>query len=187
MDIFDTIVDMYGEIDDDGETMDQGIERPDLSNINDGDEFEFRGIRFIRLGMEQGGILCITKNSMFYSRFNNGNDNNYNNSLIREKIRQEFLSRMEGVELLPFTMDLRAENGETDYGSCTDDAGLITTDLYRKYHYQIPTNNEPMWTCTPFSCMENYPYVEYVTSSGNVNYNYASSSYRCRPACIFPI
>lgn len=158
-----------------------------LLDIPLGGEFKVNGIEFIRLGFEQGGILCITKESMFTSKFHTGENNNYSDSLVRRKIIQEFLPHMDGVELLPFTMDLRAENGETDYGICTDDAGLITTDLYRKYHYQIPMYNRNMWTCTPFSCMSNFPYVEYVNSSGGVYNGSAHGAGRCRPACIFAI
>lgn len=64
-DIFDTISRMYGELDDDTECDSASDkDKPDLSNVSDGEEFEFRGIRFIRLGFEQDGILCITRDSM---------------------------------------------------------------------------------------------------------------------------
>lgn len=159
-----------------------------LRDIPVGGVFTANGIEFIRLGFEQGGVLCITKNSMFRSKFHNENDNDYHNSVIRQKILEEFVPRLQGLELIPFDMDLRAENGETDYGHCVDEAGLLTADLYRKYHYQIPTNDQDMWLATPFSCMENYPYVQYVYSSGYVGSGYyANYAFRCRPACIFAI
>lgn len=157
-----------------------------LRNLPIGGEFEVNGITFIRLGFEQGGILCITKNSFFRSKFHDENDNNYHNSIIRRKILEEFVPRLEGVDLLPYEMNLLAGNGEIDYGVCVDSAGLLTMDLYRKYHYQIPHDGD-QWLCTPFSCMRDYPYVEYVTSSGFVSNYVAYSTRRCRPACIFAI
>ena len=158
-----------------------------LRDIPIGGEFEVNGITFIRLGFEQGGILCITKNSFFRSKFHDEDDNNYHNSIIRRKILEEFVPRLEGVDLLPYEMNLLAGNGETDYGVCVDSAGLLTMDLYRKYRYQIPISDGDQWLCTPFSCMRDYPYVEYVNSSGYVSGSDAYSAYRCRPACIFAI
>ena len=34
--------------------------KPDFTKIKDGEHFTYKGIEFIRLGKEQGGILCIT-------------------------------------------------------------------------------------------------------------------------------
>lgn len=187
-DIFDTISRMYGELDDDTECdSTSGKDKPDLSNVSDGEEFEFRGIRFIRLGFEQDGILCITKDSMFRSKFNNDDNNNYKDSIVRQKILNEFLPIFEGVDLLPYEMNLMACNGETDYGSCIDYAGLLTMDLYRKYRHQIPTSDGDQWLCTPFACMDQWSYVQYVYSPGLVDANGAGNAFRCRPACIFAI
>lgn len=160
-----------------------------LLDIQDGGEFTVGNMRFIKLGFEQGGILAILKEAPFRLEFNEGIDNNYCNSIIRTKLNTEFLPRLEAeqVELLPYTMNLRAENGQTDYGSCTETVGLLTTDLYRKYYYQIPKLEVSEWLATPFSCLRDYPYVMYVYSSGIVSYGYAYYSIACRPACIFAI
>lgn len=160
-----------------------------LLEIPDGGEFAVGNMRFVKLGFEQGGILAILKEAPFRLEFNGGGDNNYCNSTIRTKLNTEFLPRLEAeqVELLPYTMNLRAENGQTDYGSCTETVGLLTTDLYRKYYYQIPKLEVSEWLATPFSCLRDYPYVMYVNSSGDVSNYVAHSAYRCRPACIFAI
>lgn len=170
-------------------SLDEGDESVivDLRNVPPGGEFSVNGIDFIKLGFEQGGVLCVTKDSMFTSQFHNNNDNNYNHSLIRDKIKCDFLPRLQGVKLLPFDMDLRAENGETDFGHCIDDAGLLTADLVRKYRYQLHLGNYSMWLSTPFSCMDRYPYVEFVYSSGYVSNSDVYNAFGCRPACIFAI
>lgn len=38
----------------------QNAKRPDFSKIKDGEHFMYHGIEFIRLGLEQGGVLCMT-------------------------------------------------------------------------------------------------------------------------------
>lgn len=188
-DIFDTIVNMYGELEDDEPECQAEVskDKPDLSGVADGETFTFRGIEFIRLGFEQDGILCVTKNSMFRSKFNNADNNNYKESIVRQKILSEFLPLLEGADLLPYEMDLMACNGETDYGSCIDYAGILTMDLYRKYRYQILISDGDQWLCTPFACMDRWPYVQFVGSSGYVDGHGAYSAFRCRPACIFAI
>lgn len=160
-----------------------------LLDIPDGGEFTVGNMRFVKLGFEQGGILAILKEALFRLEFNEDRDNNYCNSTIRTELNTEFLPRLEAeqVELLPYTMNLRAENGQTDYGSCTETVGLLTTDLYRKYYYQIPKLEVSEWLATPFSCLRDYPYVMCVDSSGYVHSSGASSAYRCRPACVFAI
>lgn len=160
-----------------------------LLDISDGGEFTVGDMCFVKLGFEQGGILALLKEPLFRQAFNEDRDNNYCNSEIRTSLNAEFLQRLEaaGTELLPYTMDLRAENGQTDYGSCVDNVGLLTADLYRKYYYQIPKLGRSEWLSTPFSCLEDYRYAMYVNSSGYVSNDFASNSSACRPACIFAI
>lgn len=176
-----------------GEAMEDTYEpaNPDLHllDIPDGGEFMVGDYCFVKLGFEQGGILAILKESFFRQTFNENRNNNYCSSEVRTRLNTEFLPILEaeGVELLPYTMDLRAENGQTDYGSCTDNVGLLTADLYRKYYYQIPKLGRDEWLATPFSCLEDYKYVMYVYTSGYVSNNSANYALRCRPACIFAI
>ena len=35
-------------------------EKPDFTTIKDGEHFTYKGIEFVRLGEEQGGVLCVT-------------------------------------------------------------------------------------------------------------------------------
>lgn len=154
------------------------------STVPDGGEFIFCDIPFIRLGEEQGGILCITKQNIFISRFNNGGNNNYRASILRRTLLEEFLPGLDGGELLPFAMDLRSKISTEGYGTCTDDVGILTEDLYRKYRQYIRMDG-PTWLCTPYSVLSDYPWIRCVYSSGYVYYAGASNSIACRPACIF--
>lgn len=155
------------------------------STVPDGGEFMFCGIPFIRLGEEQDGVLCITKQDIFRSRFNDTDNNDYRESIVRHRLLEEFLPQLDCEELLPFEMNLASavENSQ-GYGVCADYVGILTEELYRKYRRYIRMDGY-MWLCTPYSLSRNSPFVRCVFTSGFVGINYAVSAYRCRPACIF--
>ena len=145
----------------------------------------FCGIPFIRLGEEQGGILCITKQDIFRSRFHDTDNNDYRESIVRHRLLEEFLPLLDCEELLPFEMNLAsAVESSQGYGVCADYVGILTEELYRKYRRYIRMDGY-MWLCTPYSLDRRYPYVRYVYASGSVHNYYAYSALRCRPACIF--
>ena len=155
------------------------------STVPDGGEFMFCGIPFIRLGEEQDGVLCITKQDVFRSRFNDTDNNDYRESIVRHRLLEEFLPQLDCEELLPFEMNLASavENSQ-GYGVCADYVGILTEELYRKYRRYIRMDGY-MWLCTPYSLSRNSPFVRYVYTSGLVYYGHAGSANRCRPACIF--
>lgn len=154
--------------------------------VTDGAEFDFAGIRFIRLGEEQGGILCVTKDATERMVFNNDwKNNNYGDSEVRKYILQCFVSKLPRAELLPYEMDLKSSSDPRDgYGCCTDMAGILTEELYRKYIRFIHVDDWE-WLCTPYSSFLENPWVRYVSTSGYVNNNNADNAFRCRPTCIF--
>lgn len=156
------------------------------STVPDGGEFMFCGIPFIRLGEEQDGVLCITKQDVFRSRFNDTDNNDYRESIVRHRLLEEFLPQLDCEELLPFEMNLASavENSQ-GYGVCADYVGILTEKLYRKYRRYIRMDGY-MWLCTPYSLSRNSPFVRSVSTSGYVgDYSGANYAFRCRPACIF--
>ena len=160
--------------------------KPDFSKIKDGEHFMYKGIEFIRLGKEQGGILCITAKVWKELPFDKNSCNNYTKSSLRKELQQKFLPLLDEADLLPYEMDLTADNGDTAYGKCTDKVGLISCDLYRKYRNFIPLFDEWMWTCTAWHCISGHAYyVRRVHTSGTLNYNVASHAFGVVPACIF--
>ena len=167
----------------------QNAKRPDFSKIKDGEHFMYRGIEFIRLGLEQGGVLCMTAKPIAEEAFDPNGCNNWAKSRARKKLNTEFLSLMDENDLLPFESDLTADNGDTAYGKCVDKIGILSCDLYRKYRKIVPLFDEWMWTCTPWHCGTPYSgsaiYVRLVSSDGTVYYNVAFSASGLAPACIF--
>lgn len=167
----------------------QNAKRPDFSKIKDGEHFMYRGIEFIRLGLEQGGVLCMTAKPIAEEAFDPNGCNNWAKSRARKKLNTEFLSRMDENDLLPFESDLTADNGDTAYGKCVDKIGILSCDLYRKYRKIVPLFDEWMWTCTPWHCGTPYSgyahRVRLVTSDGTVGGGGACVARGLAPACIF--
>ena len=167
----------------------QNAKRPDFSKIKDGEHFMYHGIEFIRLGLEQGGVLCMTAKPIAEEAFDTNGCNNWAKSRARKKLNTEFLSLMDENDLLPFESDLTADNGDTAYGKCVDKIGILSCDLYRKYRKIVPLFDEWMWTCTPWHCGTPYSgnahIVRLVVSDGTMNYIGAHGAAGLAPACIF--
>ncbi|MBP3698902.1 MAG: hypothetical protein J6J01_05430 [Oscillospiraceae bacterium] len=167
----------------------QNAKRPDFSKIKDGEHFMYRGIEFIRLGLEQGGVLCMTAKPIAEEAFDPNGCNNWAKSRARKKLNTEFLSRLDENDLLPFESDLTADNGDTAYGKCVDKIGILSCDLYRKYRKIVPLFDEWMWTCTPWHCGTPYSgnarHVRLVGSDGTMNATSAHIASGLAPACIF--
>lgn len=170
-------------------TVTQNAKRPDFSKIKDGEHFMYRGIEFIRLGLEQGGVLCMTAKPIAEEAFDPDGCNNWVKSRARKKLNTEFLSLLDENDLLPFESDLTADNGDTAYGKCVDKIGILSCDLYRKYRKIVPLFDEWMWTCTPWYCgtpsSGNADTVRSVHSDGTLYSYYALNAYGLAPACIF--
>ena len=170
-------------------TVIQNAKRPDFSKIKDGEHFMYRGIEFIRLGLEQGGVLCMTAKPIAEEAFDPDGCNNWVKSRARKKLNTEFLSLLDENDLLPFESDLTADNGDTAYGKCVDKIGILSCDLYRKYRKIVPLFDEWMWTCTPWYCGTPYSgyayYVRHVYSDGTLYNHLAYYANGLAPACIF--
>ena len=167
----------------------QNAKRPDFSKIKDGEHFMYHGIEFIRLGLEQGGVLCMTAEPIAEEAFDPNGCNNWVKSRARENLNTKFLSLMDENDLLPFESDLTADNGDTAYGKCVDKIGILSCDLYRKYRKIVPLFYECMWTCTPWHCgtpyFENAHLARIVFSDGTMNVVSADGAFGLAPACIF--
>lgn len=161
----------------------------DLSTIEDGDHFFYHGIRFVRLGEEQGGILCMTAQVWKEAPFDEDNCNDWRKSSVRKLLVSEFLKSLDKGDLLLYRSDLTADNGDTAYGRWNDYIGLLSCDLYRKYRKIVPLFDEGMWTCTPWHCVtpdsSNANYVRLVGTAGTLYYDSAFGFHGLAPACIF--
>lgn len=159
--------------------------KPDFTKIKDGDHFTYKGIEFIRLGKEQGGILCITAKIWKTLPFDKDGCNNFKKASICKALNNEFRPLLDDNDLLTYQMDLTADNGDKAYGSLCVHAGLLSADLYRKYRDYIPSYNDWVWLCTPWYCFGRANDVPYVGTDGALIISGAIIAYGVVPACIF--
>lgn len=196
MNLIDTIEILCNEVDSDAMQVLVKIKeaiknerKPDFSKIKDGDHFTYRGIEFIRLGEEQGGILCMTAQVWNKTAFDENGCNDWRKSSARKLLNSEFLDLLNKDDLLPYHSDLMADNGDTTYGECADYIGLLSCDLYRKYRKIVPLFDEWMWTCTPWYCGTPHSGhahgVRLVNPVGTLSLASAFNSRGLAPACIF--
>ncbi len=167
----------------------QNSKRPDFSQIKDGEHFTYRGIEFIRLGLELGGVLCMTAKVAAEDAFDKEGYNNWRKSSARKMLNEEFLAKLNPDDLLFYKSNLTADNGDTTYDYCYDYVGLLSCDLYRKYRKLVPLFNKEMWTCTPWHCADpltGHAFgVSFVDTDGTLGYEAAKTIYSIAPVCIF--
>lgn len=164
-----------------------------INVLSAGERFSFKGFDWICLNpnAEDGdGVLAImaeTWNGKEYLFDKDGN-NNYAKSSLRKKLLNDLLPVLGEENLLPHVVDLTADNGDDMYGTVTDKVFILSCDEYRKYRKHVPLLDEWMWTCTPWwidpISGDGYT-VRTVTTTGVLNFNYASYSHGVAPACIF--
>ena len=119
--------------------------------------------------------------------FDDNNYNNYAQSSLRRKLRDELLPVLGEDNLISHEIDLVADNGDDRYGKVTDKVFILSCDEYRKYRKYVPLLPEWMWTCTPWYISDtgNGYCVRSVGTDGVLNNNYAHNSDGVVPACVF--
>ena len=120
------------------------------------------------------GTLCMVLDENFKSGF--GKTNNFAESELRKKLNCEYFdewvkngANRESFVLMP--VDLTANDGLKDYGTCECFLAPRTCDQHRKYRYLIPNPKESgEWTVTAYSTNGNgFSDVAYlVTDTGGL-------------------
>lgn len=152
--------------------------------------FNFKGFEWIVLDNNvDGGVLAIMAsawNNEKY-RFDDDGRNNYANSSLRRKLRDELLPILGKDNLIPHKVDLVADNGDDRYGIVTDRLFILSCDEFRKYRKNVPPLPKWMWTCTPWYITGNGNgiSVRYVTADGFLSGSYAYNIHGVAPACVF--
>lgn len=153
--------------------------------------FEYGGISWIVLQRIGGGILCLAEKILFNKAFDESNNNNWEDSTLREFLNNEFLEEctLNGAEeaaFIPMTLNLMSDDGLDDYGSTEDLVGLISCEQYRQNRRLIPNANDWWWTITPYSTKanSNSDFVRFVASDGSLSGGNAFHGYDgVRPLC----
>ena len=122
------------------------------------------------------GTLCMVLDEDFESKF--GETNNFAESKLREKLNGDYLDEWvkDGAtkeELALMEVDLTANDGLKDYGTCECFLAPRTCDQHRKYRDLIPNpENAWEWTATAYSTKANgYSLTAYqVTGAGGLSF-----------------
>lgn len=150
-----------------------------------GQHFLYNNVEFVKLGDEQGGILCITADIWKQVPFDKDEHNNFAKSSLRDVLITSFLSQFDDSNFCLYKMDLTADNGDRSYGTCFVLAGLLSANLYRKYRDYIPQYNIATMTCTPAYCGDTVDYIRCV-GPGRVLADYCTGfDWGVVPAVIF--
>lgn len=155
-----------------------------------GEHFVYGKKNCIVLEHTDDGTLCMVLDEDFESKF--GETNNFAESELRKKLNVEYLDEWvkDGADRASFVLmqvDLTANDGLKDYGTCECLLAPRTCDQHRKYRYLIPNpKGNWEWTATAYSTKANgYSLTAYqVTVAGALDISYFGvvySAYGVRP------
>lgn len=163
-----------------------------LKNADRGTVFRYAGLEWVALEHEATGrTLCLTKEIVECKAFDDDNRNNFAIASSNKYLNGTFLDNL--IEAAPSPhafltteLDLTADDGLKDYGTCAVTIFLLTVDQYRRNRDVIPNADDWWWLSTAYSTAENgYEHLaRLVSTDGTLSRNYAyDGSLGLRPAC----
>lgn len=153
-----------------------------------GEHFVYGKKNCIVLEHTDDGTLCMVLDEDFESKF--GETNNFAESELRKKLNGEYLDEWvkDGADRESFVLmqvDLTANDGLKDYGTCECFLAPRTCDQHRKYRYLIPNpKGNWEWTATAYSTKDNNcSFRTYlVAATGSLGYSvYVDIAFGVRP------
>ena len=162
-----------------------------LKNAARGTAFDYAGQSWILLENDVGRALCLSKDIIETRAFDEGNCNNFAVASSKEYLNGAFLDTLIDAAgcssaFLTSELDLTADDGLKDYGTCNVTIFLLTVDQYRRNRDVIPNADDWWWLSTAFSTKSNgyESLARYVLSVGTLYWNYAClGDLGLRPAC----
>ena len=138
-----------------------------------------------------GRTLCLRLEVIPDKPFDEDNRNNFAISSSKEWMNGPYLDNLiDAVKgphaFLQTELDLTADDGLKDYGTCNVTIFSLTVDQYRRNRDVIPNADGWWWLSTAYSTASNgYEHsARYVVSDGSLSGNYAcSGNGGLRPAC----
>ena len=174
-----------------------------ITTLQPGEHFMFKGFEWVCLDPNHpdGGVLAImaktwAKDVKFCpsDKFTDekGNWNNYRTSNVRGILNDMANAVFGGKSLMPHTVDIVADNGDSAYGTVQDTVFILTCDEYRKYRDYIPHYDRErlIWTATPLGCGDKdsdagESSVVRTMNTDGLLYNYgACNGGTVAPACV---
>lgn len=163
-----------------------------LKNAARGAIFPYAGETWIALEHEAAGrTLCLRLDLIPNKPFDENNCNNFATSSSKEWMNGPYLDNLiDAVKgphaFLTTELDLTADDGLKDYGTCTVTIFSLTVDQYRRNRDVIPNADDWWWLSTAYSTASNgYEHsARSVNSDGTLcGDNAYYGSLGLRPAC----
>ena len=157
-----------------------------------GTVFPYAGEKWVVLEHEAGGrTLCLRLDLIPDKPFDENNRNNFAISSSKEWMNGPYLDNLiDAVKgphaFLQTELDLTADDGLKDYGTCTVTIFSLTVDQYRRNRDVIPNADDWWWLSTAYSTEANgYEHsARLVNSDGALDWNGACyGRLGLRPAC----
>lgn len=154
--------------------------------------FLYAGEKWVALEHEASGrTLCLRLDLIPNKPFDENNCNNFATSSSKEWMNGPYLDNLiDAVKgphaFLTTELDLTADDGLKDYGTCTVTIFSLTVDQYRRNRDVIPNADDWWWLSTAYSTASNgYEHsARRVNSDGTLLGNDAGhGDYGLRPAC----
>ena len=129
-----------------------------LNTIPSGETFKIGDMEFIKFSDENGITTAVSKDAVFDSCF--GDDNNFANSAILERLNNEILPAIEDIvgseNVLEFETDLLSLDGSDKHGIVKSKISIPTFDFYRQNRavFEKYKLNKWWWLATPDSTSE---------------------------------
>ena len=162
-----------------------------LKNAARGTAFDYAGQSWILLENDDGRALCLSKDIIETRAFDEGNCNNFATSSSKEWMNGPYLDNLiDAVKgpnaFLQTELDLTADDGLKDYGTCTVTIFSLTVDQYRRNRDVIPNADDWWWLSTAYSTASNgYEHsARLVGNDGSLDWDLAYyGGGGLRPAC----
>ena len=159
-----------------------------LKELNPGDRFGYGMKSAIVLDKMDSGVLCMVVDELYQCEFDKNRSNNFAESTLRRKLDYDYAQQWldEGANAIDFVVmeiDLTADDGLDDYGTCTCFFAPRTCDQHRKYRKLIPDCDDWEWTATPWDTKSNsdLSHVRAINDNGCIYDYYPSGTLRVRP------
>ena len=160
-----------------------------------GTVFPYAGEKWVVLEHDPAGrTLCLRLDLIPNKPFDENNCNNFATSSSKEWMNGPYLDNLiDAVKgphaFLTTELDLTADDGLKDYGTCTVTIFSLTVDQYRRNRDVIPLVDDWYWLSTAYSTAANgYEHdarlARDVSSDGTLDWDYAYyGNFGLRPAC----
>lgn len=154
--------------------------------------FPYAGEKWVALEHEASGrTLCLRLDLIPNKPFDENNCNNFATSSSKEWMNGPYLDNLiDAVKgphaFLTTELDLTADDGLKDYGTCTVTIFSLTVDQYRRNRDVIPNADDWWWLSTAYSTEANgYEHsARFVNCDGTLDWNNAYYGLNgLRPAC----